>query len=268
MSHGNTTRLGRRTGSIGPGQGPDVVVVAAVVVVVGAVVVVVVDAVVVVVGAVVVVVGAVVVVVVGAVVVVDGSVVLVVVGGAVDDVVGGGWVVPGDDVDVVVGALVVTGLVVVVVVGGNVTRGENAGVVVGANGPASVVVVDGARPKPAKSSRGVVSTGATGASPPSSPSGYIGAASTLAAEERPMNQLTPIVTANANPPARATMISPDINRPTKTLLRNEKPTPVCASPDSASRSAICLAKSSELRRSRRFGSGNGRPFPTQNAPSD
>lgn len=209
----------------------------------------------------------------GVVVVAD---VVVVVGCVVDVVAVVGAVVDGGCVVGVPGELevgdptvvtVVEGDVVVVVDGGNVALVEEATVVGVANGPARVVVVvDGETTRPATSTGSDVST-ETAASPSSPPpSGYMASICWVDASERPMNQLTPMVTAKAKPPANATMMRPEMRRPTKTLLRSESVGPGLASSEADRRSAICLARSSGLSRSRRFGWGNRRSFPHPERP--
>lgn len=221
---------------------------------------------VVVLGGIVVVVASVVVVEGGMVVVVEETVVVVV--GAVvvvllELVVG--WVVELDVVGAVVGVvevtleLVVGAVVVVVVGGGRVTRGVLATVVVvTAKGPPMVVVVS-----PAARVVVVPSTNTERTSVCPSPElGGIAPTFEESAEDMPVNQFTPIMTAKARPPARATRIRPEIMRPTRTLSRRENED--LAGPDSARRSAICLARSSGVSRSLplgpEVGGGNRGPF--------
>lgn len=147
--------------------------------------------------------------------------------------------------------LVGVGPVVVVVVGdGNTGVNESPGaVVVGAKGPPTVVVVLATGPSAGRVL--AVGSGKTGATPPVSGGGSAGAV----ASDRPVHQLTPIVTANARPPAKATMTRPEMSRPTRTLLRQEKP-PDSVGVERERCSATRLARSSGLRRSRPYGSGN------------
>lgn len=170
-----------------------------------------------------------------------GGRVVVGLGRVVVGVVGAGWVGPG------AGRFAV---VVVVVGGGSSGRTENDGAeVVGANGAPRVVVV--ASPI-APGTVVPVGGGRTGVRPPPSSGG--GAASDDVAVDLPVHQLTPTVTANRRPPARATMTSPEMKRPTSTLLRHENP--ACSGVDCERCSATRLARSSGLRRPLPCGSGN------------
>ncbi len=142
--------------------------------------------------------------------------------------------------------------VMVVVRGGNVAR-VKPDVVVVAKGPPNVVVVT----SPPTVSGTVVpkkpGNAAPSSSPPSPPEGAIAPISPVDADDLPWNQLMPMVTAKARPPARATMTRPEMSRPTMTLLRSEKERPCFSGPTVARCSAICLARSSGLNLSRPFG---------------
>lgn len=85
-------------------------------------------------------------------------------------------------------------------------------------------------------------------------SGSDGGLASAVASDLPVHQLKPIVTAKARPPANATMTSAEMSRPTKTLLRQEKPESVGVERDRCS--ATRLARSSGLRRPFPYGSGN------------
>ena len=219
-----------------PNQGPVEVVSSAVVVVVAGQVVVVVD------GG-----GSMVVVVVGGGNVAGGMGFEVVVVGRVVGVVGlGGFVVVGE----VGGGLVGlgAGVVVVVVGAGNTGVTENPGAeVVVANGAPRVVVVLASGP--AFGTVVAVRSGTIALAP-----GAGGGLGSAAAADLPVHQSTPIVTAKASPPANATMTSPEMRRPTKTLLRHEKP--ACSGVDCERCSATLLARSSGSRRPLLYGSGN------------
>ncbi|HEY6635229.1 MAG TPA: hypothetical protein VI141_06415, partial [Acidimicrobiia bacterium] len=218
-----------------------------------------------------------VVVVVASVVVVIGSDVVVV--GAVDVVVGGNvvggrgeevvvvgrcvvGVVPGPEV---VGVVGFDGVDVVVVVGGGSVARVKPEVVVVAKGPPNVVVVASPPADPGTVVPKKPGNAAPPSSPPSPPVGAIAPTSPEDAEDLPWNQLMPMVTANARPPARARSTRPDMSRPTMTLLRSEKERPCFSGPTVARCSAICLARSSGLNLSRPFGprplgGGTGYPF--------
>lgn len=212
--------------------------------------------------------------------VVVGSSVVVVVSAVVEVVVGAvvevdEEVVAPEELDVVVGRVVVgevgdvpgeVGLVeatvvvvvVVVVVGGGARARVQANVVVVASGTPMVVVVK------SLAASGVVGPGRTPSpdppppSPPLPPEGAIGL-TPVDAEDKPVNQSTPMDTAKTRPPARAMMTIPDMRRPTRTLLRSEKVTPFLPGPLEASCSAIRLARSSGLSLSLPLGWGNGVP---------
>lgn len=214
------------------------------------------------------------VVVVASVVVVDSGVVVVV----VVDVVGADDVDVADVLDVVVGCVVgavpgadVVGAVgfegvdVVVVVGWGKVGRVKPEVVVVAKGPPKVVVVTSPPADPGTVVPKKPGKTAPSSSPPSPPDGAIAPTSPEDAEDLPWNQLMPMVTEKARPPARARMTRPDMSRPTMTLLRSEKERPCFSGPTVARCSAICLARSSGLNLSRPFGPrplGGGTGFPS------
>jgi hypothetical protein len=185
----------------------------------------------------------------------------VVVGGRVDGGSGElevvvGWVVGvAADEEVVVGAVVVGADVVVVGLGRPGRAIPVAGVVV-ANGPPNVVVVDVAPDAP-----GSVVGNRPGNAEPPPPSPSPRAASCTAAGVRPVSQLTPANITTTRAPAVARTITPEMRRPTRTLLRSEMRFERGA--ESARRCAICFARSSGLSFPGSFGWGNEWSFHLQ-----
>lgn len=142
-------------------------------------------------------------------------------------------------------------------------RDPKTGMVVVVSGPKTKPVVVVAKRKAVSSSPVTVEPGAPGAAPssPGTPATLtLGAADAV----RSRNQLAPATTAKTRVPAARTTIVADMRRPTRTLLRREKPVVTGAS-DSARRWAICLASSSELGKRRPLGWGN-RYFPSPCCP--